>query len=283
MEQSEHDGAAGLGPELLELATALAIEAGSAVVAARAEAVATATTKSSPTDPVTEGDRLAEAIVVAGITKHRPDDGIVGEEGTEQTGTTGVVWYIDPIDGTTNYLYGIPAYAVSIGAAVDGVMTAAVVNNPATDELFAARVGGGATLNGEPIAVSAPDGLSSSLVATGFGYRAERRVHQAAVIAEVLPRVRDIRRIGSAALDLCNVACGRADAYYELGLNSWDFAAGWLIATEAGAVVDNLRDQLPTEHFLLATTPAIHAPLTELLRSVDADRSLHETEQNGGG
>ncbi len=273
----------GLGAELLELATRLASEAGTAVVAAREEAVTTATTKSSPTDPVTEGDRLAESIVVAGINQHRPDDGIVGEEGTEQSGTTGVVWYIDPIDGTTNYLYGIPAYAVSIGAAVDGVMTAAVVLNPPSNEVFAAQLGRGATLNGEPISVSKPTELSSSLLATGFGYQAERRKHQAAVLAEVLPHVRDIRRIGSAALDLCGVACGRVDAYYELGLNSWDFAAGWLIATEAGATVDNLRDQPPTEQFLLAASPAIHEPLTALLRSCNADRRDNETKQNGAG
>ena len=190
VDESAHNGAADLGAELLQLATALATEAGTAVVAAREKAVATATTKSSPTDPVTEGDRLAEAIVVAGITERRPDDGIVGEEGTEQTGTTGVVWYIDPIDGTTNYLYGIPAYAVSIGAAVDGVMTAAVVLNPVNAEVFAAQLGAGATLNGEPIAVSSPTALGSSLVATGFGYKAERRKHQAATLAEVLPHIR---------------------------------------------------------------------------------------------
>lgn len=283
VDESAHNGAADLGAELLQLATALATEAGTAVVAAREKAVATATTKSSPTDPVTEGDRLAEAIVVAGITERRPDDGIVGEEGTEQTGTTGVVWYIDPIDGTTNYLYGIPAYAVSIGAAVDGVMTAAVVLNPVNAEVFAAQLGAGATLNGEPIAVSSPTALGSSLVATGFGYKAERRKHQAATLAEVLPHIRDMRRIGSAALDLCNVACGRVDAYYELGLNSWDFAAGWLIAAEAGAIVDNLRDEPPTEHFLLAATPAIHSALTDLLRSVDADKGDHETKQNNAG
>ncbi len=283
MDEAAQNGGTELGAELLKLASALAAEAGTAVVDAREKAVATATTKSSPTDPVTEGDRLAEAIVVAGITKHRPDDGIVGEEGTEKSGTTGVVWYIDPIDGTTNYVYGIPAYAVSIGAAVDGVMTAAVVLNPIANEVFAARLGAGATLNGAPITVSSPAALSSSLVATGFGYKADRRKHQAATLAEVLPHIRDMRRIGSAALDLCNVACGRVDAYYELGLNSWDFAAGWLVATEAGAVVDNLRDEPPTEHFLLAATPAIHAPLTELLRSVNADRGDHDSKQNDAG
>lgn len=275
VEEPANDVIDALGIELLDLAMSLTTEAGIAVVEKRAEAVATATTKSSPTDPVTEGDRLAESIVVAGITEHRPDDGIVGEEGTERTGTTGVVWYIDPIDGTTNYLYDIPAYAVSVGAAIDGVMIAAVVLNPVAEELYAARLGAGATMNGESISVSACPQLGSALLATGFGYLAERRRHQAAVVAEVLPKVRDIRRIGSAALDLCNVACGRVDAYYELGLNSWDFAAGWLIATEAGAICDDLRGGEPSEHFMLATTPSIHEPLSTLLRSLNADKSEH--------
>lgn len=261
-----------LNAELLTVATTLAQRAGVAVIETRAEAVATATTKSSPTDPVTEGDRLAESIVVAGLAEHRPDDGIVGEEGTEKSGTTGVVWYIDPIDGTTNYLYDIPAYAVSIGASVDGSMAAGVVLNPAAGELYTASKGGGAFRNGEPIGASTCDDLGAALVATGFGYLAERRRHQAAVLAEVLPQVRDIRRFGSAALDLCSVACGRVDAYYELCLNSWDFAAGWLIAAEAGAVCSDLRGGAPNETFLLAASPTIQDPLETLLRSLDADK-----------
>ncbi|MEM7324325.1 MAG: inositol monophosphatase family protein [Actinomycetota bacterium] len=275
------NGPVNLDVELLDLATSLARKAGAAVVSARAEAVATATTKSSPTDPVTEGDRLAESIVVAGITENRPDDGIVGEEGTDRTGTSGVVWYIDPIDGTTNYLYDIPAYAVSIGAAVDGVMRIGVVYNPAIDELYAARLGGGATRNGEAISVASPPDLASSLLATGFGYQAERRRHQAAVVAQLLPQVRDIRRMGSAALDLCNAASGRVDAYFEVGLNSWDFAAGWLIAAEAGALVDNLRGAAPTEAFVIAASPAIHAELSDLLRALNADRLGDNSTANG--
>ncbi|MEM7274453.1 MAG: inositol monophosphatase family protein [Actinomycetota bacterium] len=256
---------------LLDLATSLATKAGAAVMDVRAEAVRTADTKSSPTDPVTEGDRLAESIVVDGILVERPDDGIIGEEGTDRPGTSGVRWFIDPIDGTTNYLYGLPAYGVSIGAEVDGVMTSAVVLNPATGELFAATIGGGARCNGRSIAVSGGQRLDEALIATGFGYRPERRRHQAAVLAELLPRIRDIRRMGSAALDLCAVAAGRVDAYYERGLNSWDYAAGWLIATEAGAVCGNLRGGPPDEHFLVAATPGLHGPVTDALVGLDAD------------
>ena len=257
---------------LLELATTLATAAGAAVIDIRAEAVQTATTKVSPTDPVTEGDRLAEQIVVEGILAERPDDGIVGEEGTSRQGTSGVVWYIDPIDGTTNYLYGLPAYSVSIAAAIDGEMAAGVVLNPATSEMFVATRGGGARCNGRPISVSGGGDLSSALVATGFGYQAERRRQQATVVAELLPQIRDIRRMGSAALDLCSVAAGRVDAYYELGLNSWDYAAGWLIAVEAGAVCNNLRSGPPDERFLLASTPGVHDALTTVLGDLEADR-----------
>lgn len=257
--------------ELLELAVSLAATAGETITEMRAEAVTSADTKSSPTDPVTEADRRAETIIVDGILAARPDDGIVGEEGASRTGRSGVTWHIDPIDGTTNYVYGIPAYAVSIAAMVDGRVTAGAVFNPALDEMYAARLDAGAILNGQPIATADTAVLSSALVATGFGYVADRRRRQAAVVAALLPEVRDIRRFGSAALDLCAVACGRVDAYFEAGLNSWDFAAGWLIATEAGAVCDNLRGGAPTEHFLVAAAPAIHSELDRQLKELEAD------------
>ncbi|MGI9596639.1 MAG: inositol monophosphatase family protein [Acidimicrobiales bacterium] len=260
--------------ELLDLATGLAEKAGSTITEMRAGAVSSATTKSSPTDPVTAADREAEEMIVAGILEARPDDGIVGEEGTDRTGRTGVVWHIDPIDGTTNYLYDIPAYSVSIAAQVEGAVVAGVVLNPAADELYAARAGRGATRNGLPIAASTTDQLASCLVATGFGYIAERRRVQAEVIAALLPEVRDLRRFGSAALDLCAVACGRVDAYFEAGLNSWDFAAGWLIASEAGAVCDDLRDGDPSERFLMAAAPGVHRSLTTALQRLDADRVI---------
>lgn len=258
--------------ELAALACSLALKAGSTITEMRVDAVSSATTKSSPTDPVTAADTAAEAIIVAGIGDARPKDGIVGEEGTERAGRSGVVWYIDPIDGTTNYLYDIPAYGVSIAAEVDGRVVAGVVYNPPADELYVATAAGGATRNGKPISASNPGRISSSLIATGFGYLAERRRVQAEVIGGLLPEVRDIRRFGSAALDLCSVACGRVDGYFEAGLNSWDFAAGWLIATEAGAVCHNLRDAPPNERFLVAAAPSIDHELTAALRRLEADR-----------
>jgi myo-inositol-1(or 4)-monophosphatase len=263
---------ANLTRELATLAGDLARDAGRVVVEMRSSVVGSATTKSSPTDPVTEADKAAEAIVVGGIERARPDDGIVGEEGTDRSGTSGLVWYIDPIDGTTNYLYDIPAYSVSIAVGEQGgPIRCGAVYNPVADELFEATAGGGATLNGRPIGVAAQTDLAAALVATGFGYRAERRRAQAAVVAELLPTVRDIRRMGSAALDLCWVACGRFDAYYEGGLNRLDFAAGWLIAAEAGAVCDDLRGGPPSTGFLVASAPGVHRQLGDRLRDLAAD------------
>jgi myo-inositol-1(or 4)-monophosphatase len=267
-------GTDGVGWPLADLATLAATlvrRAGREVVEQRESAVATATTKSSPTDPVTEGDRAAETIVVEGITAARPDDAIIGEEGTERTGTSGLAWHIDPIDGTTNYLYGIPAYSVSVAVGTGDTMLCGAVFNPVTDELFEATVGAGATLNGRAIAVSPTRALPEVLVATGFGYRADRRRGQARVMAALLPEIRDIRRFGSAALDLCSVACGRVDAYYEVGLNLWDYAAGALIASEAGALCTDLAGGAPSGHFLLAAPPGVHGPLGDRLRELEAD------------
>ena len=257
---------------LLDLAVALAHRAGETIEDQRDRAVATATTKSSPTDPVTEADRAAEAIVVDGITEARPDDAIVGEEGTDRSGDSGLAWYVDPIDGTTNYLYGLPAYGVSIAVGDTDGLLAGAVYNPVTNEMFAARAGAGATLNGRPIRAAEPVELSSALVATGFGYQAERRRNQAAVVAGLLPDIRDIRRLGSAALDLCAVACGRVDAYYEVGLNVWDFAAGTLIAREAGATCTGLDADEPSSDFLLAASAPVHEALGARLRALGAGR-----------
>jgi myo-inositol-1(or 4)-monophosphatase len=176
-----------------------------------------------------------------------------------------VVWLIDPIDGTTNYLYGLWGTAVSVAASLDGTVVAGVVHDLIRDQRFRATRAGGATLDRAPITVSGEDVLQSALVATGFSYDPERRREQATVLVEVLPRVRDIRRFGGAALDLCSVACGRVDAYYERGLSPWDHAAGALIAREAGAVAEVSRDG-----DALAATPGIHAELADLLRSIGA-------------
>src|SRR4051812_8704028 len=197
---------------------------------------------------VTAVDRACEELVTSRLLGARPDDGLLGEEGGERTGTSGVRWVVDPIDGTTNFVYGLPAYAVSIAAEVDAQPVAGVVLNVATGELFSATAAGGAhlTLPGaEPVRLtgSRPASLGQALVATGFGYWAEQRRAQAAVVAELLPQVRDIRRLGSAALDLCTVAAGRVDAYYEMHLNRWDFAAGALVAAEAGVVVTGLAGE----------------------------------------
>ena len=190
-------------------------------------------TKSSGTDMVTALDRASEALVVGALAKERPDDGARKGENRRE-GTSGVRWIIDPLDGTTNYLYGSPMSAVSIGVEVDGSVVAGVVNDPSHRELFA-RAGEGARCNGRPIAVSGKDDLATALIGTGFEYNAQRRGQEAQWLPTILPRVRDIRRAGAASLDLCWVACGRLDGYYETGLSPWDMAAGNLIAREAGA------------------------------------------------
>ena len=222
-------------------------------------------TKSSATDMVTEMDRAAEARIVAGLLGARPDDGMVGEEGTDTTGTSGVRWVVDPLDGTTNYLYGLPGFAVSIAAQVGDEVVAGVVLDVVRDELFAATLGGGATRDGTPITPSAVEALPLALVATGFAYDAERRGRQAAVLVEVLPRIRDIRRFGAAAVDLCSVACGRVDGYYEKGLAPWDLAAGGLIATEAGAVVSGFDGGPVRDGAVVAAAPGIASALRTLV------------------
>lgn len=260
--------------ELLGLAEKTAREAGD-LVRDRREAVermAVAGTKSTPTDVVTESDTAAEALIRSRLLGSRPDDGFIGEEDGAVVGSSGVDWVVDPIDGTVNYLYGIPQYAVSIAAAVDGVTVAGVVLNPASGETWTAVLGGGAWLDGRPVRVSSCSSLSLALVGTGFGYDAGRRSRQAAVLLEVVPRVRDIRRAGAAALDLCAVASGRLDAYYERGLNPWDLAAGGLIAAEAGAVVSGLRGAAAGGELALAATPGVAGELTALLERLGADR-----------
>jgi myo-inositol-1(or 4)-monophosphatase len=248
--------------ELLALAVATAREAAVLVARGRATAAEHVAVKSSPVDVVTAVDKASEELVVSRLLAARPDDGVLGEEGAARTGSSPVRWVVDPIDGTVNFLYGLPAYAVSIGAEVDGVVRAGVVLNVATGELFSAVSGGGAWLAVEgagpvPLAVSAPPSLEQTLVATGFGYRAEARRAQGAAVADLLPRVRDIRRFGSSALDLCSLAAGRVDAYYELGLNPWDHAAGALIATEAGAVLGGLPGRPFAEPMAVAAAPSI--------------------------
>jgi myo-inositol-1(or 4)-monophosphatase len=229
--------------------------------------------KTSATDMVSDVDRESEAVVAAIVAGRRPDDAMLGEEGTSRPGRTGVRWVVDPLDGTTNFLFGIPQYAVSIGAEVEGRPVVGVVIDPSRHEVWAAIAGHGAFLNGRRCRV--PSGrstletasnlemaptLETALCATGFGYRAERRRWQAAVAAQVIPAVRDIRRLGSAALDLCWVGGRRYDAYFEWGLNPWDFSAGSLVAAEAGATVAVVGRRL-----VVASVPALFEPLCRLL------------------
>lgn len=248
--------------DLRAIAAAVARQVGSEVVRRRRGDFSW-TTKSSASDVVTEIDTWAEAEVVRLISEQRSDDGFLGEEGTSTTGTSGVRWVIDPVDGTTNLLYDLPGYSVSIAAEIDGVVLAGAVCDPIRSEVFAAAVGGGATLDGMPIRASEKADLPTSLIGTGFSYLAEQRVAQADQLRTVLAEVRDIRRIGGAALDLCSVACGRYDGCYERGLSPWDSAAGALIAREAGARV--------TEGELtIAAAPGIAEALFDLLERIGA-------------
>jgi myo-inositol-1(or 4)-monophosphatase len=226
--------------ELLDLAVQVAVEAAELVRDRRRAGVEVSATKSSPVDIVTEVDRAAERLIFGRLMATRPDDGFLGEEGASSDSTSGVVWVVDPIDGTVNFLYGIPTYAVSIAAVVDGESVAGVVVNVQSGERFTATRGGGAFLDGERLRVRTgePVPLSHRLVGTGFNYVAEIKSRQTVAVSAMLHEVRDIRRIGSAALDLCAVACGRYDAFVEEGLNAWDMAAGGLVATEAGALLE---------------------------------------------
>ena len=231
--------------------------------------------KSTPTDPVTLADTETERLVRDRLTQLRPGEAILGEEhGQEQgegqdraPGTGAVNWVVDPIDGTVNFIYGIPAYAVSLAAQVDGVSVAGAVADVCACQVYSAAVGRGAwvTAGDERTALrcTGVTELSMALVSTGFGYEPRRRAAQAALLAELLPHVRDVRRIGSAALDLCAVAAGRLDAHYEHGLNVWDWAAGALIAAEAGAVVV-LPDR--PAGLVVAAAPGVAGDLIEALR-----------------
>ena len=262
------------GPELLELATAVAYAAGR-LVRERREAVLrmpVSATKTTPTDIVTESDTAAEELIRERLLAARPGDGLVGEEGASVSGRSGVEWVVDPIDGTVNYLYGIPQYAVSIAAVVEGRAVAGVVHNPAGAETWTATRGRGAALNGRPVRESGCDRLDRALVATGFGYDPRRRARQADILRNVVPHVRDIRRAGAASLDLCAVATGRVDAYYERGLKAWDLAAGGLIAEEAGAVVAGLRGAAAGEDLVIAAGPALFTVLHDLLEPLAPDR-----------
>jgi myo-inositol-1(or 4)-monophosphatase len=271
---------AGIDPalpaELLALARPIANEVAARLEEALEGEGPAVTAKSTPTDLVTELDTWAEAHIIGRILAARPHDGIQGEEGGDVTGTSGVRWSIDPIDGTVNFVHGMPGFNVSIAALVDDgtgqePALAGVVASPLHGDVFCATLGGGATRNDRPIRCAEPPSVPRSVVATGFGYDPERRRRQAAVLTEVIPQVADVRRVGAAAVDLCWVACGRLDGYWEVGLNPWDHAAGGLIATEAGARVAGLDGEAPSDRFVLAAPPATWDELAAILRAARAD------------
>jgi myo-inositol-1(or 4)-monophosphatase len=259
---------------LLDLATAAARSAGALIRDQRPGQVDVAATKSSPTDVVTAMDTAADALLTETLLSARPDDGLLGEEGGLRPGTSGLTWVVDPIDGTVNYLYGIPAYAVSV-AVVAGEpdpagwhVLAGCVHNPVTGETWTAAAGQGAWLDGRRLEVNRGVRLERALVGTGFGSTAERRGEQARVLAALLPRIRDVRRAGAGALDLCAGACGGRDAYYERGLKPWDLAAGGLVAAEAGARVRGLGRMPAGEAMVVAAAPELADELAGIVREL---------------
>lgn len=256
--------------DLLELAVHCARAAGRLLVAGRAS-VRAVDTKTSPTDVVTQMDLAAERTVIELLASARRDDGVLAEEGGDRPGSSGVRWVLDPLDGTVNYLYGIGHYAVSLAAEVAGEVTVGVVHDPQRGETFTALRGRGAWLDGAPIACSRLEHLGSALVATGFGYAAARRAGQGRVAGAMLPLVRDLRRMGAAALDLAWVAMGRLDGYFERGLAPWDLAAGALIATEAGARVGGLAGRPAGADLVVAAGPGIYPELLGQLTLLAAD------------
>jgi myo-inositol-1(or 4)-monophosphatase len=266
----------GLQHPLLPLAWRAASAAGALLLQGRHGELEVAT-KSTRTDVVTQMDTAAEALLVAAIRADRPDDAILGEEGADRAGTTGVRWVLDPLDGTVNYLYGLPGWAVSVGVEVHGVVEVGVVAVPVLGETFLAVRGQGARrveASGGvgPVVPNRPAELGQCLVATGFGYARERRAAQARALATVLPEVRDIRRAGAAAVDLCWVAAGLVDCYYERGLNPWDFAAGALVAAEAGLVVGGPGGGPPSSELTWAAPAPVAAAWLALLTRAGADR-----------
>jgi myo-inositol-1(or 4)-monophosphatase len=250
-----------MSDDLLAVAVEAARAAGTILLDHYERGVREVATKSTPTDLVSEADLEAERAIREVLAARRPSDAILGEEGDELAGSTGLRWVVDPLDGTVNYLFGIPQWCVSV--ACEG--QAGVIFDPLRDELFSVRAGEGAFMDGIELRGSRRDDLGTAMVSTGFGYDARVRAAQAEVVARLLPQVRDIRRLGSAALDLAWLAAGRYDAYYEYGLNAWDWAAGEMLCTAAGLQVRHL-DPLPgTGAGLLVAAPGLIDALTAIV------------------
>ncbi|WP_392673141.1 inositol monophosphatase family protein [Streptomyces sp. LN785] len=262
--------------ELLGLALEAARRAGALLRDGRPADLGVAATKSSPIDVVTEMDIAAEKLITGFLAEHRPQDGVLGEEGASSTGSSGIRWVIDPLDGTVNYLYGLPTWAVSIAAERDGERVVGVVEAPMRRETYYAVLGCGAYANGgaygdrTALRTRPAPPLDQALVSTGFNYVTDVRTHQADVAQRLIPQLRDIRRSGSAAVDLCDVAAGRLDGYYERGLHPWDLAAGDLIAREAGALTGGRPGTPPDGDLTVAASPGVFEPLQTLLEGLGA-------------
>jgi myo-inositol-1(or 4)-monophosphatase len=256
--------------ELLALAVDVATRAGTFLLNERPADLETEA-KSSPTDPVTVMDTAAEQLIIDALRAARPDDAFLGEEGGAQRGSSAVRWLIDPIDGTVNYAYRLPHWSVSIAAELDGVVVAGAVVDPAIGETWTAARGKGSFCNDVRVHCSTETRLDHALAGTGFGYTLPMRTKQAHVIREVLPRVRDIRRVGSCAVDLCWTAAGRFDVFFEQGPNVYDFSAGGLVATEAGVQLGGLNGKPPGPAMVVAAPPALFGPLHDLLAELRAD------------
>jgi myo-inositol-1(or 4)-monophosphatase len=227
----------------LELAERAARAAGEVLMSYFGRAAEGLASKTSPTDPVSDADREAERTIRELLLSEHPDDGLLGEEGSRSSSDSGRTWIVDPLDGTVNFLYGLRAWAVSIALEDEDGLAVGVVYNPVSGECFRAVRGEGASVDGKPLQVTRCPALDRAMVATGFSYEADRRREQAQLLVELLPRIRDLRRAGAAALDLAFVAAGRVDAFYERGLKRWDEAAGRLLVLEAGGVVADLEGE----------------------------------------
>lgn len=255
--------------ELLRLAVDIAQDAGTMLLDHFRKPAEGVESKSTPTDLVSAADKASESRILEQIISKRPDDGVLSEEGGGETSSSGLTWVVDPLDGTVNFLFGIPQWAVSIAIEDEAGGLVGVVHQPTTGETFTAVRGEGAFLGSERIQVSAREELSSALIGTGFAYDARARVVQAEIATRVLPRTRDIRRAGSAALDLAALSCGRLDGFYEAPMERWDKAAGVLLITEAGGVVSELPAPLDLSPGVIAGNPDLHDQLRALVLGVE--------------
>jgi myo-inositol-1(or 4)-monophosphatase len=250
---------------LLDLAVGVAREAGELLLGRFRRPARGVETKSSSTDLVSEADRSAEELILERLAAARPDDGVLAEEGGGKSSSSGITWIVDPLDGTVNYLFRIPVWSVSIAATDERGTLIGVVHDPCRAETFTAIRGEGAALNGEPISVGDQGSLAQALIGTGFSYDADARREQAERLVRVLPRVRDIRRGGSAAIDLATLACGRFDGFFEAPMEEWDKAAGVLLIEEAGGIVSDLPAPKGLSTGVIAANPKLHDELRRLV------------------